>query len=110
MRGRGSSVEEWVRQLSIGDWLVDGKSHYGDGLYKEAERIIGKSQSELMKFKSIAERFEILLRSKNLAWNHYYEIASLKLIEEDKKVKILLRTPMDSYDAPGCEFWGGGIE
>ena len=45
-------------------------------------------QSQLMKLKSIAEKFEILLRSKNLTWNHHYEVASLKQIDSKGKLKL----------------------
>ena len=31
-----------------------------------------------MTLKSIAERYELLLRNNNLTWNHHYEVASLK--------------------------------
>ena len=33
-------VEE-AKQWAIGDWLCDGKRHYGDGLYKRAAEITG---------------------------------------------------------------------
>jgi hypothetical protein len=69
-------------------WLVDGKRHYGDGLYKEAERITGIDKSRLMTLKSISDRFEILLRNKNLTWNHHYEVASIETLEYDAKGKL----------------------
>jgi len=28
-------------KLALGDWLCDGKRHYGDGLYKKAAKITG---------------------------------------------------------------------
>ena len=99
---RASTKDEWInygeilkrideaKQWAIGDWLCDGKKHYGDGLYKEAEKILKVDQSQLMKIKSISERFEILLRSKNLSWNHHYEVASIKKIEEKKDGKLFL--------------------
>ena len=43
------------------DWLVDGKQHYGDGLYREAERILGIPQSSLRIYKSMSERFELFI-------------------------------------------------
>ncbi|GAH36692.1 unnamed protein product [marine sediment metagenome] len=67
-----------AKQWAIGDWLVDGKRHYGDGLYERAEKIVNIDKASLGKLKSIAERFELLLRSNNLTWNHHYEVASLK--------------------------------
>ena len=36
-----------AKQWAIGDWLVDGKSHYGDGLYKRAAEITGQSEGHL---------------------------------------------------------------
>jgi hypothetical protein len=58
--------------------VSDGQTHYGGGLYQRASEILGVDQSQLMKIKSIADKFEILLRSKNLSWNHHYEVAGLK--------------------------------
>ena len=62
--------------------MLDGKSHYGDGLYREAEKVLGIDKSQLMQMKSISERFEILVRTKNLSWRHHYEVASIKKITE----------------------------
>ena len=93
---RSSTKKEWesygeilkrvdeAKQWAIGDWLVDGKKHYGDGLYEEAERITGIDQGQLRKLKSISDNFELLRRSNNLTWSHHYEIASLKQIESNK--------------------------
>ena len=105
---RASTLNEWrnygeilkrvdeAKQWAIGDWLVDGKRYYRDGVYKEAEKIVGIDQSGLMKLKSIAERFEILLHSKNLTWNHHYEVSSLKLLYEDKNGKLHLSDKPDT--------------
>jgi hypothetical protein len=78
-----------AKQWATGDWLVDGKTHYGDGLYEEAAKILGYDQSKLRQYKSLSERFELLLRSNKLTWNHHYEVASLKRIEEDAKGKLM---------------------
>lgn len=98
---RKSTKEEWInygeilkrvdeaKQWAIGDWLCDGKRHYGDGLYQEAEKVLEQSRQHLEKQKYIAELFEITLRSVNLSWNHHYEVASIKRIKQNKKTKKL---------------------
>ena len=35
--------------------------------------------------KSIAERFQLSVRTDKLSWRHHYEVASIKLIGEIKK-------------------------
>jgi hypothetical protein len=98
---RPSTLPEWrnygeilrrvdeAKQWAVGDWLVDGKKHYGDGLYKEAERILGIDNRTLENIKQISERFEFTLRSVNLSWSHHLQVASIKTIEiiPDKKLK-----------------------
>jgi len=91
---RQSTKDEWInygeilkrvdeaKQWAIGDWLVDGKSHYGDGLYGEAERILGISYNELARQKRMAKLFEFRVRALNLSWRHHYEVASIKKLEE----------------------------
>jgi len=90
---RESTKEEWegyggilkrvdeAKQWAIGDWLVDGKRHYGDGLYQEAERVLEYHYQNLAQFKRIAELFEIKCRHLNVSYAHHYEVASLKEIE-----------------------------
>mgnify|MGYP000264400764 CR=1 FL=1 len=46
---RGDQAKQWV----IGDWLVDGKSHYGDALCKEAARVLELEESTFRKLKSL---------------------------------------------------------
>jgi len=104
---RESTIKEWrcygeilrrvdeAKQWAIGDWLVDGKRHYGDGLYKEAEEILGIPQQSLRIYKSLAERFELFRRLNNLTYAHHQEVSSLKLIEEDKKGKLKLSNEPD---------------
>ncbi|MBA7537736.1 hypothetical protein ES705_30005 [subsurface metagenome] len=87
---RASTLNEWqnygeilkrideAKQWAIGDWLVDGKRHYGDGLYKRAEEILGYKYQTLAKAKRLAELFEIKRRRLNLSFDHHYEVASLK--------------------------------
>ena len=50
---RESTPDEWeqygevlrrvdeAKQWAIGDWLVDGKKHYGDRLYERAAGVLG---------------------------------------------------------------------
>jgi N6-adenosine-specific RNA methylase IME4 len=86
---------DWAKQWAIGDALRDGKQHYGDGLYKEAAKIVEMEPSSLRVYKSIAERFELLTRFNNLTWKHHYEVASLKRITETKDGKLKLSNKPD---------------
>lgn len=96
-----SSPEEWrnygvmlgmvdeARQWAVGDWLVDGKSHYGDGLYKEASQILGFEEPVLRRFKMMAERFELLSRDNKVSYKHYETVASIKKTKEkDGKLSV----------------------
>ena len=99
---RQSTKEEWevygeilrrvdeAKQWAIGDWLVDGKSHYGDGLYKTASVVLGTEIRSLQELKQIADRFQITERTVNLTWSHHKEVASLKKIDraEDKEWQL----------------------
>lgn len=82
-------VEE-AKQWAIGDWLVDGKRHYGDGLYKEAAEVLGLEGQTLRVFSSISSTFELLTRINNLSWRHHREVASLKPIVTTPKGKAEL--------------------
>ena len=94
---RESTSEEWqvygeilrrvdeVKQWAIGDWLVDGKRHYGDKLYEKAALILNVEKNILEHYKSQSERFELCLRKQNLSWSHHKEVASLKPVIENKK-------------------------
>ena len=84
-----------AKQWAIGDWLVDGKRHYGDGLYKRAAEITGLDESTLRTFASIAGRFELLLRNNKLTYNHHKEAGSIKQIAQDKKGKLYLSDKAD---------------
>ena len=84
-----------AKQWAIGDWLVDGKQHYGDGLYKRAAEITGLDESTLRTFASVAGRYELLLRNNKLTYNHHKETASVKLIATDKKGKLYLSDEAD---------------
>jgi len=98
---RQSTKEEWnnygtilkcvdeAKQWAIGDWLIDGKTHYGDNVYKEAEKLLGLENGTLRNLKQIADTFELSFRNDNLTHTHHVQVASLKTIEtvKDKKLK-----------------------
>ena len=87
---RQSTPQEWeafgdllkrvdeAKQWAIGDWLRDGKRHYGDGLYKKAAPILGVSEGALRNCKSMSEQFELSRRRDGLTWAHHSEAASIK--------------------------------
>lgn len=98
---RASTKDEWInygeilkrvdeaKQWAIGDWLRDGKRHYGDEVYKEAERILGIGYQQLSNLKNLSEMIKIILRNINLSWSHHWEIISLKKIKEiNGKLKL----------------------
>lgn len=103
---RTSTKDEWInygeilkrvdeaKQWAIGDWLRDGKRHYGDRLYQEAARLLECEEITLRQQKSIAELFELYTRVYNLKWSHYREVASLKFIKE-RKGKLYLSDKSD---------------
>jgi len=104
---RKSTKKEWedygeilrrvdeAKQWAIGDWLVDGKSHYGDGLYKQAAEIIGLTPNVLEHYASLSRCFEHCLRKQDLTYSHHKEAASIKRIIKDKKGKLLLSDEAD---------------
>lgn len=104
---RASTKDEWLnygeilkrvdeaKQWAIGDWLKDGKRHYGDGIYKEAERILGYHYQDISKFKRIAELFEIKERSLISSFEHHVVVASIKKIKEKKDGKLELSKEPD---------------
>ena len=75
---RQSTKEEWenygeilrrvdeAKQWAIGDWLVDGKRHYGDGVYGKAAKITLLEESTLRAYKSQSEILTIAVRNSNL--------------------------------------------
>lgn len=87
--GEALKAVDEAKQWAIGDWLVDGKQHYGDGLYEKAELLLGYHYQDLAKFKRMAELFEIKERSLNVSFGHHYEVASIKALET-KKGKLSL--------------------
>ena len=64
--------------MSRGDWLCDGKRHYGDGLYEEAAKLLGLESRYLENLKQVADRFEITQRCVDLTWGHHREVSSLR--------------------------------
>lgn len=72
-----------AKQWAIGDALVEGKRHYGDGVYREAENVLDIPHRTLENLKQISDKFEITRRHVNLTWSHHYEVASLKQITSD---------------------------
>jgi len=84
-----------AKQWAIGDWLVDGKRHYGDGLYKRAAEITGLHPNTLEQFASNASRYELLCRHKDLTFQHHKEAASIKTIGTDKSGKLYLTDEAD---------------
>ena len=87
----GGNWKRWA----IGDWLADGKRHYGDGLYKRAAEITGQSARTLEDYKRMSDAFEITLRNVELTYNHHKEVAGIKLIAQDKKGKLYLSDDAD---------------
>jgi len=104
---RESTPQEWevygeilrrvdeAKQWAIGDWLCDGKRHYGDGLYKKASAILGYQEQSMKQFKILADSFDIKFRRLNLSWAHHQEVASLKTIEEDEDDKLSMSGDTD---------------
>jgi len=105
---RASTPDEWenygeilkrvdeAKQWAIGDWLCDGKKHYGDGLYGRAAKLLGIGKHELSRFKRIADLFEIGQRCPNLSFAHHYELASLKQVKELEDSKLELSDEPDT--------------
>ena len=91
---RPTTVDEWrkygdalkavdeAKQWAIGDWLVDGKSHYGDGLYEEASKLLGLEESYLNKLKQTSAHFKMEFRTPFLSHAHHAQVASIKKLEE----------------------------
>jgi len=106
---RQSTKDEWenygeilrrvdeAKQWAIGDWLVDGKKHYEDDVYKKASQVIGLDETTLRNYKYISElyKYELSLRNDNLYWQHHKEVASLKTIKETADGKLELSGETD---------------
>jgi hypothetical protein len=74
---------------------VDGKRHYGDGLYKRAAEITGLVEQTLRHHASMSDQFELLRRRNNLSFYHHCEVASLKQIAEGTDGKLHLSDEPD---------------
>jgi len=84
-----------AKQWAIGDWLVDGKRHYGDGLYEKAAGILGLEEQTLRLHASMADRFQLLMRVNNLSWDHHRQVASIKTLAEADDGKLYLSDETD---------------
>lgn len=115
---RESTPDEWeqygevlrrvdeAKQWAIGDWLVDGKKHYGDKLYERAEALLDIPSNKLEQYATIARRFKNLRQRKfSLTYTHHYEVASLKTIAEgqDGKLHLSDETDYDKIEELLCE-------
>ena len=84
-----------AKQWAIGDWLVDGKQHYGDGLYKRAAEITGLTEGTLRNYASISSQLELSYRYDGLSWKHHDTVASIKQIATDYEGKLHLPDEAD---------------
>ena len=85
-----------ARQWAIGDWLADGKRHYGDGLYKRAAEITGLDESTLRNYVWLSTAFDLALRRDKLSHRHHKEAASIKEIATDAAGKLCLSDKPDT--------------
>lgn len=88
------AVDE-AKQWAIGDWLVDGKRHYGDKLYDRASNLLGYEVRTLQELKQISDNIRFTERSVNLSWNHHKQVVSIKRIDKDEKGKLVLSKDPD---------------
>lgn len=84
-----------AKQWAIGDWLCDGKKHYGDGLYEKASNILGLEIKYLQNIKQVADKYEFTHRCVNLSYAHHFELISIKKIIENKHSKLELSDEID---------------
>ncbi len=91
-----TDTEKIQELLKIGDWLVDGKRHYGDGLYKKAAGIMEIEESTLRAYKSQSEILSIAVRNSNLTHAHHKEVSSLKTIDKPEEGKWKLSDETDT--------------
>jgi len=108
---RESTRDEWedygevlrrvdeAKQWAIGDWLVDGKKHYGDKLYERAAAVTGLEERYLQNLKQISDRFEITCRHVSVSHAHHAEVSSLKTIRErDGKLELADETDYEKIE------------
>jgi len=91
---RATTLDEWRRygdalkavdeakQWAIGDWLVDGKSHYGDDTFEQASELLDIDESTLRHYYRTAYHFPLVRRTHKLKHEHHKTVASIKLLEE----------------------------
>lgn len=92
------AVDE-AKQWAIGDWLVDGKRHYGDKLYERAAHVLGLDSTRALEdYKQMAQCFEFTWRHVNLTYEHHRLVRSLKRIEANGD-GTLTRTDEPDHDA-----------
>lgn len=70
--GRAARASAWW----IGDWINYGEARWGQK-YEEAMAVTGLSYEHLQKCASVAARFELRDRSRNLTWSHHFRIAAV---------------------------------
>lgn len=104
---RESTPQEWetygeilrrideAKQWAIGDWLVDGKKHYGDKLYERAAGILGIEKNTCEQYKSLAERIPFCSRLQGLTFEHHRQVASIKIVAEQLDGKLKLSEETD---------------
>lgn len=95
LMGQGLQAVDEARQWAIGDWLRDGKRHYGDGLYKRAAEITGLNKRTLEQYKWLSETFETSARAENLSHKHHQTVAGVKQVTTDNKGKLALSDDLD---------------
>jgi N6-adenosine-specific RNA methylase IME4 len=81
------AVDE-AKQWAIGDWLMDGKRHYGDKLYERAAAILDTPEQRLRQFKSLSSTFEVFSRQNNLSYSHHEQVASIKKLSDNGKLSL----------------------
>lgn len=94
--GQALKQVDEARQWAIGDWLADGKRHYGDGLYKRAAEITGLDESTLRNYVWLSTAFELSLRRDKLSHRHHKEAASIKQIATDADGTLCLSDEPDT--------------
>lgn len=119
---RASTPDEWqnygetlkrideAKQWAIGDWLVDGKAHYGDRLYEKAARILEIPRNTLEHYKSQSERFKLCTRVQNLSWAHHREVVSLKKTHRPDTGKWKVSGDPDENKRPESVFFANRTE
>lgn len=74
---------------------MDGKRHYGDGVYDEWSKIFGYDYNTLARAFRMSVSFEISRHRLNVHYNKHFEIISLKTITETEDGKLMLSKETD---------------